>query len=302
VVLVWLNGRIVSAHSARIPALDRGFLHGDGVYDTWRTYAGVPFAVAAHLKRMVAATRTLALPRPGPATVWERRTRQLVARNGLTDAAVRLTITRGAAGDELVPAARSRPTVLLTVRPLPRDLARRQAHGIRVVLLPFPRDLASPWAGMKLVGHVSAVIGRRYAARKGADDGLYVTADGEVTEATTSNLFIVERGGLVTPPLDGSVLPGVTREIVARLARRAGLAVHQEPLSVGRVRRAAEVFLTASTVEVVPVVRIDRRAVGTGRPGPTTIRMQALYRTYLERQPIARTRRMADPESRRNRA
>jgi branched-chain amino acid aminotransferase len=136
---------------------------------------------------------------------------------------------------------------------------------------------------MKLVGHASAVMGRQYAARHGAADGLYVTAGGEVTEATTSNVFIVERGALVTPPLDFGILPGVTRELVGRLARRAGLTVREERLSVARVRRAAEAFLTASTVEVLPIVRIDHRPVGNGRPGPTTIRVQALYRAHVER-------------------
>jgi branched-subunit amino acid aminotransferase/4-amino-4-deoxychorismate lyase len=172
--------------------------------------------------------------------------------------------------------------VLLTARPLPRDLARRQARGIAVVLLPFARDAAGPWARFKLLGHASAVVGRRWAARRGAADGLYVTPAGEVTEATTSNLFIVERGALVTPPLDAGILPGVTRELVGRLARGAGLTVREEPLPVARLRHAAEAFLTASTTEIVPVVRLDGRRLGDGRPGPTTVGLQALYRAAVD--------------------
>jgi D-alanine transaminase len=276
-VLVWLNGRVVHARDARVSALDRGLLHGDGAYDTWRTYGGRPFLVAAHLRRLAAAARTLRLPTPGTAALWEARTRRLVRANRLPDAAVRLTLTRGDAGDALLPARRARPTTLLTLRPLPPDLARRRERGVGVILLRFPRDAAPPWGGLKLVGHASAVVGRLAAARRGAAEALYVTAGGEVTEATTANLLLVERDAVVTPPLTGGVLPGVTRDLVLRLARRAGLAVREEPVSVTRLRAAAEVALTASTIEVLPVVRLDGRAVGGGRPGPVTRLLQASY-------------------------
>src|SRR5439155_10980089 len=146
-----------------------------------------------------------------------------------------------------------------------------------VVLLPFPRDAGPPWGSLKLVGHPSAVVGRVAASRRGAAEGLYVTAGGEVTEATTANLFLVERRALVTPPRASGILPGVTRALVMALARRAGIAVREEPLSIARVRRARELFLTASTVEVLPLVRLDRRAVGDGRPGELTRRLQVAY-------------------------
>ena len=287
-MLIWLNGRWCAARDARVSALDRGLLHGDGVYDTWRTYQGAPFQVAAHVRRLAAAARVLDLPPPGPAAAWERRTRLLVARSRLPDAAVRLTLTRGSAGDGLLPERGVRPTLLLTARPLPPDLGRRQARGIAVVLLPFPRDAAPPWGGLKLVGHASAVVGRRLAARRGAAEGLYVTRDGHVTEATTANLFLVEGRRLVTPPLGAGVLPGVTRSLVLTLARRAGLQVREEPVPVARLERAGEILLTASTIEIVPVVRLDGRRVASGVPGPVTRLLQA---RYAERVAAARGRR-----------
>jgi branched-subunit amino acid aminotransferase/4-amino-4-deoxychorismate lyase len=276
-VFVWLNGRILPARDARISALDRGLLHGDGAYDTWRTYDGVPFATAAHVRRLAAAARALGLPAPGAAGPWERRARLLVARSGMRNAAVRLTITRGTAGEGLVPEGRGRPTQLLTVRRLPAHLGERQARGVPAVLLPFPRDAGPPWGGWKLIGHPSAIRGRALASRRGAAEGLYVTAAGEVTEATTANVFAVERTALVTPPLRSGILPGVTRALVIRLARRAGLRVREERLTVARLRRAREIFLTASTIEVLPVVRLDGRAVGRGHPGPVTRRLQSAY-------------------------
>ena len=276
-MFVWLNGRFVAARDATVSALDRGLLHGDGVYDTWRTYDGVPFAAAAHVRRIAGAARVLGLTPPGDARTWERRSRTLVARCGLRDAAIRLTITRGAGGNELVPTRPSRPTVLLTARPLPADLARRQANGIAALVLPFPRDAAAAWGHVKLVGHASAGVGRVAAARRGAVEGLYVTRAGDVTEATSANVFVVEGGRLVTPPLAAGVLPGVTRALVLAIAHRLGLRVSEERLPLARVRRAREVFLTSSTMEVLPVVRLDGRRVGDGRPGATTRRLQAAY-------------------------
>jgi branched-chain amino acid aminotransferase len=282
-VLVWLNGRVLDARAARVSALDRGLLHGDGLYDTWRTYDGRCFAVAAHLRRLAAAARRLALPAPGDARIWTARAERLAMRNGLANAAVRLTLTRGATGDALLPERSGPPTLLLTVRRLPADLAAQQARGIACVLLPFPRDAAFPWGTMKLIGHASAIAGRRHALRAGAGEGLYVTRDGDVTEGTTSNVFVVEGRTLVTPPHESGVLGGVTRDLILRLAHRAGLRVREERVSASRVKRAAELFVTASTVEVLPVVRLDGRRVASGKPGPVTRQVQDAYRAYVRR-------------------
>lgn len=282
-VLVWLNGRYADARRARVSALDRGLLHGDGLYDTWRTYGGAPFDTAAHIRRLAASARRLGFPRPGDPRDWEARARRLVERNGLADAAIRLTMTRGATGEALLPVRAGRPTLLLTVRPIPPDLPRQQARGIACVRLPFPRDAAFPWGTMKLIGHMSAIVGRRHARARGAAEGLYVTAGGEITEATTSNVFLVERSTLVTPPLSSGVLGGVTRDLVLRLGRRLGLAVREEPIRSARLDRAGEIFVTASTIEVLPVVRLDGRRIGTGRPGEVTTRLQQAYRTHVIR-------------------
>jgi branched-subunit amino acid aminotransferase/4-amino-4-deoxychorismate lyase len=282
-VLVWLNGRVVAAGRARVSALDRGLLHGDGVYDTWRTYGGEPFAVAEHIERLAAACRRLRLASPGAAATWVARSRVLVRRNRLPDATVRLTVTRGAAGGSLWPVGKAAPTVLLTVRPLPADLGLHQASGIGAVLLGFPRDSGPPWGATKLVGHPSAVLGRAVAARHGAEEGFYVTSDGTVTEGTTSNLFVVRGGRLITPPLAAGVLPGVTRDRVLALARRARVTVRERAISVAQLAAADEVFVTASTVEVLPVTRLDGRRVGDGRPGPLTRRLQGLYAAWVAR-------------------
>ena len=282
-MLVWLNGRLLDARRAHVSALDRGLLHGDGVYDTWRTYGGRPFALAAHLQRLARGTRRLGLPTPGAPGTWDARTRLLLRRNALHDGAARLTITRGAAGSGPVPSGRIRPTLLLTVRPLPAALATLQARGVAATLLPFGRDAGPGWGALKLVGHPSAVLGKQLALRRRAFEGLYVTPEGLVTEGTTSNVFAVERDTLLTPPADGSILCGVTRDLVLRIAERAGLRTREAPLSIARLRRADEVFVTASTIEVLPVVRIDRAAVNGGRPGAVTRALLDGYRAAVAR-------------------
>jgi branched-subunit amino acid aminotransferase/4-amino-4-deoxychorismate lyase len=283
-MLVWLNGRVVDERAARVSVLDRGLLHGDGAYDTWRTYGGRPFALAAHLARLAHATRRLGLPSPGAAGAWATRTSLLLRRNGLTDGAARLTITRGAAGTGPAPSLRARPTILLTVRALPPNLDRLQARGVGVTLLPFARDAGPGWGALKLVGHASAVLGKQIAQRRRAFEGLYVTPAGDVTEGTTSNVFAVMRGALVTPPADGTILGGVTRDRVLAAARQLGLRVRQTALPVDRLQSAAEVFVTASTIEILPVVRIDGRRIGDGRPGATTGALQDAYRAAVARE------------------
>jgi D-amino acid aminotransferase len=282
-MLVWLNGRFVDARHARVSAFDRGLLHGDGAYDTWRTYDGRPFALTAHLRRLTAATRRLGLPTPGASRPWAARARTLLRRNGLVDGAVRLTITRGVGATGPAPGSRVRPTRLMTVRPIPPHLGTLQTRGVVAALLPFARDVGPGWGALKLVGHPSAVVGKAFAQRRGAFEGLYVTPDGRVTEGTTSNLFMVLDGVLVTPPADGTILAGVTRELVLRIARRAGLRTREAWITTAGLRRAAEVLLTASTIEVLPVVRVDGRRVGDGRPGPVVRRLQEGYRSAVTR-------------------
>ncbi|MGH7857706.1 MAG: aminotransferase class IV, partial [Candidatus Binatia bacterium] len=154
--IVWLNGRFLPASRARVSALDRGLLYGDGIFDTVRSYDGRPFALDAHLRRLRRTARRLDLVFPGDAHAWERRIVELLRRNDLTDAAVRLTLTRGAAGEGLLPPSRVRPTLLLTARRLHPSLPALRKKGVGVVLLPFHPGLAGLLAGQKTVDYLTA--------------------------------------------------------------------------------------------------------------------------------------------------
>jgi branched-subunit amino acid aminotransferase/4-amino-4-deoxychorismate lyase len=276
---VWLNGRIVRAAAARLRVSDRGLLYGDGLFETLRVYSRHPFLLAAHLGRMRRSARRLGIPFPGDAAYWDGVIRRLCAANGLRDAAVRLTITRGV-GPGLLPGRGRRPTLLVEARRLDPALSAARARGIAVAVLPFGRG-DDFLAAHKTLAYLPAVLGRREAARRGLDDALYLGADGTVTEATTANLFVCH-GRRVRTPRAG-ILPGITRAIVLDLARRLGHVVEERPVPRDLLRSAAEVFLTSSVAEIRPVVRIESRVVGAGVPGPVTRALQAAYRARVLR-------------------
>jgi branched-chain amino acid aminotransferase len=277
---VWLDGRILPAENARISVFDRGFLYGDAVFETVRFYRGRPFRWDAHRRRLAKSLAHFGISAPKvdllPASL------RLLARNRLAEAAVRITVTRGV-GEGLSPPARMKPTVLLAARPIPSDLPAQRRDGIALVTLGFGRGVGDATRGHKTTDYLSAIQGRRLAARARARDGLFVEHDGTVSEATASNYFVVRRGRLETPALASGCLPGVTRAWVLEEAKRIGLAVRVGPIEKAGLAKAAEVFLTGSIVEILPVVRIDGRDVADGRPGAVTGTMQARFARAVTR-------------------
>lgn len=279
--VVWLNGRLVHADRARVCVLDRGLLYGDGLFETLRAYRGRPLALEEHLARLARSARVLALPLPSPKT-WQEAIAKVLAGCGLEgeDAAVRLTVTRGVGGSGPTPPPRPRPTLLVHARPIDPLLARRQARGVAVCLLPA-------WLGRALPAHktlcyLPGVLARRFAHRRRCSEALHVNGRGEVLEGASSTIFAVLGSAIATPPLDAGVLPGVTRALVLELARTLGLTVEERALRVDELTRVREVFLASSVVEILPVVRLSGKPVSGGRPGPVTRRLQAAYRAHVE--------------------
>ncbi len=276
-----LNDRLVPAARATISALDRGFLYGDGLFETVRTYAGQPFGLEHHLARLARSARTFRIPFERDAGYWRPRVARLLRANGLAraDAAVRLTVSRGAGPLGLRPPAGLVPTTLLVASALDPHLGAAQARGVTVTFFPY-RLVTATLPSHKTLHYLPAVLGKMLASRAGAWESLYVDTDDDVLEGTTSNVFIARRGTLVTPPLRG-ILPGVTRRFLTAVARRASVPMREAPIPCAELLRADEVFLTASTIEVLPVVRVGRHRIGDGRPGPLTTRLQRKYRDLV---------------------
>ncbi len=276
---VHLNGRVVASTRARISAFDRGLWYGDGLFETLRAYQGRPFGLDEHLARLRRSASFLNIKLPSPP--WRLHIAALLKRNRLLtrDAWVRITVTRGPAAPGLLPPPHSRPTVLIASGMIDPGISVTQQHGARVTLLPFARS--GFLAEHKVLDYLPAVLGKIIAARHESVEGLFVDADGLVSEGTTSNVFVWRRRRLLTPPTAG-VLPGLTRRLVLEAAIVDGWRVSERPLTTCDLLDADEVFITSSLAEVVPVIAIDRRRIGNGRPGPRTERMQHLYRQLVD--------------------
>jgi branched-chain amino acid aminotransferase len=278
--VVQLNGRAVPAGRAQISVFDRGLLYGDGLFETLRAYQGRPFALAAHLRRLRTSARFLGIGLPR--RPWQRDIGVLLRRNALqhTDAWVRITLTRGSAAPALSPPARVWPTLIAMAGPLDPAIATAQRRGVRVTLLPFARG--GFLAEHKVLAYLPGILGKRIAARQGAFEGLFVDADGLVTEGTTSNVFLWRRGQLCTPVVD-EVLPGLTRRMILELSAADGVQVAERRLIARDLLSADEAFLTSSLAEVIPIIAVDGHAIGDGRVGTRTQRMQRLYRQMVDR-------------------
>lgn len=284
--ICWLNGRFVDVAKATISPLDRGFLFGEGLFETWRTYRGQPYGLRDHLARMAKSARTIGIPFD-PEEPWADRCAELARRNRMLDrdGAVRMTITRGHGPVSLLVDRTVAPTTLMLFRPLEPTLADAKSKGVAVWPVSVGTGVSEKWRQVKALNYLPAILARREAKKHGCFEAIYHTegrGGGTVLEGTTSNVFVVRRGTLRTAPISAGLLPGVTRRKTLRLARRL-VAVKEERYTVADLLAADEVFLTGSGIEVVPVVRVGRTRIGNGKPGPVALAIQRMYREEVAR-------------------
>lgn len=265
---IWLDGRFVPVRRAAMAATDPAVLYGYGLFEVVRAYRGVPFRLADHLERMDRSARAWRLRVPAGARTVDRAIRELCRRHRTPEAYVRITLTGGG-------------RLFVFTQPIqlpPRAWYRLGAH---VETARWTRDPAGPLVGHKTLNYLENVWTHREARRRGIAEVLFLTPSGHVLEGCVSNLFIVRRGALVTPALDGRILPGVTRSVVLELARADRISLRERPVPVRDLLRADEAFLTGTLKEIVPVVRVDGRKIGNGRPGPVTRRLAEAYRGLI---------------------
>jgi branched-chain amino acid aminotransferase len=289
---VYLNGEFLPRDAARISPFDRGFLYGDGLFETVRAYAGRPFRLDAHLDRLAASAEALTIPAPDRAKLTGV-VDELIRRNNLADAVVRIALSRGEHAGRLWPTAPAETTLLVEARPLrpyPTELYER---GADCLVASVPHDAASGLRRHKTANYLPSILAKREAVEREADEAILLDPAGDVAEGATSNVFCVRHGRLMTPPLDLNILPGVTRATVIGLARDAGLNVAEARFGLPALATADEVFLTNSLMELLPVRRIffcDGRSCIEAEdhtlapcPGPVTRRLAERYRENVER-------------------
>jgi branched-chain amino acid aminotransferase len=282
---VYLNGQYIDAAEAHVSVWDGGYLYGDGIYTTLRLYAGRPLDLPAHLERLRRHAAALELPVPLSDEQTGTIIEALVAANGLRDhdGRLRITISRGGDPDDPLPLrdlGRLTPTILFTLAPVPASLAEWAQGGIRACLLE-PGSARGNLPHLKTLNGLPALLAQRQAAARGCQEAILVSDDGRLLEGAVSNLFLAKDGCLATPAGAEGLLAGRTRERVLALAAGLGLACERRRLLPDDLRGADEAFTASSVREILPVVAVDGAAIGDGRPGPLTRRLQAAYRKLV---------------------
>jgi len=273
----YVNGRYLPHGRAGVHIEDRGLQLGDSIYEVFRAEAGQLLDENGHLDRLERSLTALELPMPVTRAALRLILRELIRRNRIRDGIIYLQVTRGAfRRDHPMPEGLAKPTLILTARA--GDLAgaaARLSDGVKIITLPDER-----WArrDIKTTQLLPAVLAKTAAKRAGSAEAWLVDGEGFVTEGGSTNGWIVNAAGtLITRPLSRDILPGVTRGVILSVAKEAGLAVVERKFTVVEALQAKEAFLTSASGAAVPVVAIDGKAVGNGRPGPLTLRLQALY-------------------------
>jgi branched-chain amino acid aminotransferase len=283
-----VNGRVSDREHAVISIFDHGFLYGEGVYETLRTYNGQPFLFDRHMQRLRTSAGMIALPVPLTDGEIDARFRDTMRAAGLGDAPereayIRLLVTRGIGELTYDPAATPTPSIVVIVKPNAHPASDVFERGVRVALVGVVRNHPSTVNPLiKSNSLLNNALGMQEALRKGGFEGVMRNYKGELAECTQSNLFVVKNGAALTPPLDAGLLPGITRGFLFEVGRELGIDVREAVLRDGDLFGADEAFLTSTTREVVPIVQVDNKKIGGGAPGPVSRALLEGYRRAAE--------------------
>jgi branched-chain amino acid aminotransferase len=280
-----VNGRIADQDHATISVFDHGFLYGEGVYETLRTYNGQPFLFDRHMRRLRNSARMIALPVLFTDEEMDGQIRETMAAAHLSgEAYIRVLVTRGVGELTYDLEATPTPSVVIIVKPqndLPLDVYQQ---GVRVVIVDIVRNHPGSVNPMiKSNNLMNSALAMQEAFRHGGFEGVMRNYRGELAECTTSNLFVIKNGAALTPPLDAGLLPGITREFVFEIGAERNIPVREAILQDDDLFGADEAFLTSTTREIVPIVSVGDRRIGSGTPGAVTrALMDGFHRRALE--------------------
>jgi branched-chain amino acid aminotransferase len=276
---IWVNGKRQPADGLHLSARDRGATLADGVFETMRAHGGRVFRLERHLARLRSSLAVLEIPEPVELREWLLASIPDAAEG---NAGIRLTVTRGPGAPGVAPPADVEPTVVVAVNPLPVFPAAIYDTGLTAHVASGRRNEHAMTAGLKTMAFTDSVAAWLEARRAGADEAIFLDTAGHCSEATSSNLFMVAKGALITPPLSCAALPGITRAAVLELAQAMGIATAEWEFGLDQVLAAEEVFLTSSLRGLAPVTRIAGAAIGSGAPGAITRAVSAAYARLVE--------------------
>ena len=279
-----VNGIITDQAHAVISVFDHGFLYGEGIYETLRTYNGVPFLFDRHQRRLHNSARLIVLDVPLSDEEMHARFEETMRVAGLgpgtgKDAYIRVLVTRGIGELTYDPAATPVSSVVIIVKPNVDPSPTQFGEGVRVAMVPVMRNHPKSVSPMiKSNNLLNNALAMQHAIRQGCYEGVMLNYRGELVECTQSNLFIVKDGVALTPPVEGGLLPGITREFLFEVGTEIGVPVRDAVLMPEDLFGADEAFMSGTTREVLPITRVDDRAIGSGKPGPVTRALLDGYR------------------------
>lgn len=268
---IYINGKLYDKENATVSVYDHGLLYGDGVFEGIRSYAGKVFRMREHLDRLWNSAKAIWLTIPISKEEMAKAIEDTLAVNGIRDGYIRVVVTRGAGTLGLDPNRCSDPQVIVItdlISLYPEELYQKGLEIITVSTMRNHPAALSP--RIKSLNYLNNILAKIEGLQAGCIEALMLNHKGEVAECTGDNVFLVRDGNLLTPPIDAGILEGVTRDTVIELAREGGIPVREVPLTKHDVYIADECFLCGTAAEVVPVVKVDSRTIGDGKPGPIT--------------------------------
>jgi branched-chain amino acid aminotransferase len=275
---VYISGQLYDKDDAKISVYDHGLLYGDGVFEGMRIYGGKVFRMQEHLDRLWNSAKAIWLEIPMTPDDLAKAVDETVAANGLVDGYVRLVVTRGAGTLGLDPNRTSNPRVIIIADKITLYPQEYYENGLEIITVSTMRNHPAALSPrIKSLNYLNNILAKIEGLQAGCEEALMLNHKGEVAECTGDNIFLVKRGQLLTPPIDAGILEGITRAVVIELAAEAGITVREIPLTRHDVYIADECFLTGSAAEVVPVVKVDSRRIGDGRPGPVTRQLMTRF-------------------------
>ena len=284
-IVTYVNGRFVPKEEATVSVYDHGFLYGDGVFEGIRVYNGRVFKLDAHVERLFESAHTLQIQIPLGRKEMTEAILETVRRTGLRDAYIRPVVSRGPGDLGIDPRKCPRANVVIIVDAIqlyPEEAYRKGLRMITASTRQRPVDVLNP--RVKTCNYLNNIIARIEVNRAGVDEGLMLTTSGHVAECTADNVFIVKKGRVLTPPAHLGILAGVTRQTVLDLCGSLGIPAAEQTLTLHDMYTADECFLTGTGAELGPVVELDGRKIGTGQPGPVTLRILAAFRDLAARE------------------
>jgi branched-chain amino acid aminotransferase len=280
---IYISGKFFPQEDAKISVFDHGLLYGDGVFEGLRSYRGKVFRLDEHIRRLYESAKAIWLEIPMPPDEMRDAVNDSVRINKIDDGYIRLVVTRGAGTLGLDPNRCSNPQVIIiadTISLYPKELYEK---GLEIITVSVQRNHPAALSPrIKSLNYLNNILAKIEGIQAGCIEALMLNHKGEVAECTGDNIFLVRLGVLQTPPLEAGILEGVTRDAVIELAKEAGIEVRELPLTKHDVYIADECFLTGTAAEVVPVVRVDSRVIGTGKPGPMTRDLEKRFKKLTQ--------------------